>query len=246
MIEENRVRINKYLAMSGLASRRKCEEFIAEGRVTVNNKTVITPVFFILPGKDIVKVDGEKVNFKKKLYFILNKPKGFITSTSDEKHRPIVIDLINTNERIFPVGRLDYNTTGLLILTNDGELADFILHPKNKIIKEYVVTLNKDLDPEDEKKFIKGIKLDRINSKFLSIDYPDKNRNNKVVVTTNEGRNHFVKRMFLSKGYFVDKLHRSKIGNLELFDLAIGKYYKVSLNDILYNLTNKLEKDFEV
>lgn len=133
-----KIRLNKYLSECGIASRRKSEELIKEGRITVNNKT-ITELFYTVDEKDIVAFDGEIIRAEKKIYFLLNKPKGYITTTSDEKGRKKVTDLINCKQKIFPVGRLDYDTTGVLLLTNDGDFSNFLTHPKNKIPRVYHV-----------------------------------------------------------------------------------------------------------
>ena len=140
-----KIRINSFLAECGISSRRKSEELIKEGRVSVND-SIIMDLNFRVDDNDIVAVDGEKIKLQKKLYYILNKPKGVITSVSDDKNRKTVVDLINVNQKIFPVGRLDYDTTGLLFLTNDGEFSQLLSHPKNKALREYEVRLNRDLN----------------------------------------------------------------------------------------------------
>ncbi|KAB2843945.1 MAG: rRNA pseudouridine synthase, partial [Melioribacteraceae bacterium] len=132
--------MNKFLSECGIASRRKSEELILQGRVSVNGNIVLDLATQINIEKDIVQLDGEKIKSAGKVYFLLHKPKGFITSTSDEKDRRTVVELINTKEKIFPVGRLDFNTTGVLLLTNDGEFSNFITHPRNKIPREYIAT----------------------------------------------------------------------------------------------------------
>ena len=160
-----KARLNKFLSESGVASRRKSEEFILEGRVTVNGKTVTELSFIVDEENDIVKVDGERLKPEKKVYFVLNKPKGYVTTTDDDKNRKTVTELVKSNQKIFPVGRLDYDTTGVLILTNDGDFTNFITHPSNRVPREYYVTLNKELREEDRQKLMKGITLDRRKSK---------------------------------------------------------------------------------
>ena len=135
MKKEMLTRLNKYIAESGITSRRKSDELILQGRVTVNNKVIAELGYKIDSEHDNVMVDGEKVNPRRHIYFLLNKPSGVVTTTDDEKKRRTVVDLINVNEKIFPVGRLDYNTTGVLLLTNDGEFSNFLTHPRNKIPK---------------------------------------------------------------------------------------------------------------
>jgi 23S rRNA pseudouridine2605 synthase len=227
-----KIRLNKFLAESGIASRRKSEEFITEGRITVNNKTVKELSFVVDDEKDIVKVDGEKVKPQKKVYFILNKPKGYITTTDDEKGRKKVTDLIKSNQKIFPVGRLDYDTTGVLLLTNDGDFANFITHPTNHVPRQYSVTLNKPIEEEDKLRLLKGIILDRRKSRFQSIVFFQKNYKDKMKVVVVEGRNHFVKRMFGALGYFVDKLDRESFGGITAKGLPSGAYKKMAFSEV--------------
>src|SRR3990172_12028043 len=162
-------RINKFIADSGLTSRRKAEELILQGRVSVNNKVVGTLSYKINPDKDEVFIDGERIRAKKNIYYLLNKPKGVISSTNDEKHRRTVVDLINTKERIYPVGRLDFNTTGVLLLTNDGDFSNLLTHPRNKIPREYEVKLGSPLAEEDRIKLMKGINLDGSKAEFIKV-----------------------------------------------------------------------------
>jgi 23S rRNA pseudouridine2605 synthase len=227
-----KVRLNRYLSECGIASRRKSEEFINEGRVAVNGKIVIDLASFIDSEKDIITLDGEKIRQAKKIYFLLNKPKGFITSTSDDKGRKTVLDLIDTKEKIFPVGRLDYDTTGVLILTNDGDFTNFLTHPGNHVPREYSVKLSKPLEEEDRLKLLKGILLDRRKGKFESIYFASKSSRDKVIVKTVEGRNHFVKNMFSSLGYFVDKLDRTSYGGLTVKGIPVGHYIKLPYQQI--------------
>lgn len=230
------VRLNKFISECGISSRRKAEEFILQGRVTVNNKTITKLAYNIDPEKDIVELDGEKIKPRKKLYFLLNKPSGYISTTSDEKKRKTVLDLLHVREKIYPVGRLDYDTTGVLILTNDGEFANKILHPTNKIIRTYIATLDKVLDEKDAEKLIKGIMLDKRKSKFEKISFPVKNNKTKVKVDCIEGRNHFVKRMFATLGYEVKKLHRESFAGIKA-DIPIGSYRELKISEIK-NLVN--------
>ena len=151
------IRLNKYIAVSGLCSRRNAEKYILEGRVTINNKTVTDLSYKINEENDEVCVDGEKIKPKRHIYILLNKPKGVIKSTKDEKNRKTVIDIVKSKEKIFPVGRLDYNTNGVLLLTNDGDFSNLLTHPKHKIRKTYTSVLNRPLTNEDEIKLLKGI-----------------------------------------------------------------------------------------
>ncbi|MFA7229438.1 MAG: pseudouridine synthase, partial [Melioribacteraceae bacterium] len=187
-----KTRLNRYLSECGLASRRKAEEFIKEARISVNGKIVIDLACTVDPDKDIILFDGERIKPEKKVYFLLNKPKGYITSTDDEKGRKTVMDLIETKQKIFPVGRLDYDTTGVLLLTNDGDFTNYLTHPTKKIPRVYKVTLHKPLTEDDRLKLIKGILLDRKKSRFTEIGFIGKADRDKVLVTAVEGRNHFV------------------------------------------------------
>jgi 23S rRNA pseudouridine2605 synthase len=227
-----KTRLNRFLAECGIASRRKSEDYIKEGRVTINKKIVTELSFAVDPDVDVIALDGEKIKLQKKVYFLLHKPKGFITSTSDEKGRKTVVQLIETKLKIFPVGRLDYNTTGVLLLTNDGDFTNYITHPSHKIQREYKATLNRDLEEEDKLRLLKGIRLDNRKSKFESISFFQKGKRDKVSVSTVEGRNHFVKNMFSALGYFVDELDRTNFGGFDVKGIPAGSYRIVSYQEI--------------
>lgn len=224
-------RLNKFIAESGLTSRRKAEELIQQGRVSVNNKTVTKLAFEVDPEKDTVFVDGEKIKPAEHVYYLLNKPKGVVTTTEDEKKRKTVIDLINTKQKLFPVGRLDYNTTGVLILTNDGDFAQKLLHPKHNIIREYEVTLDKDLSIEDEKTLLKGVFIDGVRGKFSEITYGKKSAKKNITVKCTEGTNHFVKNMFSALNYTVEKLNRKSFAGIYA-DIPIGTFRKLRKDEI--------------
>lgn len=227
-----KVRLNKYIAECGFASRRKAEEFINEGRVLLNGNTVTSLSTKIDPFADDIRIDGERLLQKKKVYFLLNKPKGYITSTKDEKHRRTVVELIKTREKIFPVGRLDYDTTGVLILTNDGDFTNFITHPSNKIPREYLANLNKPLEEQDKIKLLRGIYLDKRKGKFTSIKFVSKTNRHKVLVTAVEGRNRFVKRMFSALGYNVESLDRKYYAGIDVKNMPVGSYRVLSQSEI--------------
>jgi 23S rRNA pseudouridine2605 synthase len=226
------VRLNKYLAECGIASRRGADELISQGRIQVNNKSVRSLGLKINPATDKIQVDGELIKRERKVYLLMNKPAGVITSTKDERSRKTVIDLINTRERVFPIGRLDYNTTGVLLLTNDGEFANKLIHPRNNIERVYTAILDKDLSEKDKGKLLSGIIIAKKKSKFINLRFPVA-RNYKIVrVSTAEGRNHFVKNMFKSLGYHVMKLNRESIGEFTAEDLDPGSYRKLSEKEI--------------
>lgn len=236
-----KVRLNKFLSECGVASRRKSEEYINEGRVAVNGKTVNSLSFFVDDEIDVVTLDGEKIKTQKKVYYLLNKPRSFVTTTDDEKGRRKVTDLIKSQHKIYPVGRLDYDTTGVLILTNDGEFTNFLTHPKNNIPRVYKASLNRKLEEEDRLKLVKGIILDGRKSKFTEITFPKKHVYEKVLVTATEGRNHFVKRMFEILGYKVTSLERITYGPFDVKGIPVGGYRKLSYSEIenVYKIYSK-------
>ncbi len=226
------MRLNKFLAEAGIASRRKADELIEQGRVDVNGKTVIKLGTEIDPEKDEIFVDGERVKPARKVYFMLNKPKGTVATTSDERGRPTVVELIKTNQKIFPVGRLDFNTTGLLLLTNDGEFANKLTHPSNKFERVYYAKINYPLKEKDVNRFLKGIFVDGRKSRFTKVEFLHESNRTKVFVGTVEGRNHFVKKMFETLGYKVLELHRESFGNFTLGGLRVGEYRELSKDEI--------------
>ena len=217
------IRINKFLSESGISSRRKSEELILQGRVSVNGKIITDLAIKVDSEKDKVFLDGEKISPKRHLYFLLNKPKGIVTTTNDEKNRRTVVDLIKTKEKIFPVGRLDYDTTGAIILTNDGDFSNLLTHPKNNVPRIYEVKIDKPLSEEDKEKFVRGVFIKGIKGKFKHVNFPIKNNKKVVNVTAVEGRNHFVKNMFGTLGYTVISLNRKSFAGIDA-DIPIGQY----------------------
>jgi 23S rRNA pseudouridine2605 synthase len=233
------IRLNKYISDSGIASRRKSEEYILQDRVSVNNKIVNSLNIRIDPDNDKVCLDGELIQPKKHIYLLMNKPKGVVTTTSDEKKRKTVLDLIKMNEKIYPVGRLDYNTTGVLLLTNDGNFSNLLTHPKNNIFRLYEVKLDKPLDFDVKEQLLKGIYLSGRKGKFIRINFPHSKNKNIVEVTCAEGRNHFIKNMFNEVGYSVVALNRIQFAGLKA-DIPQGKYRKLSLKEV-----NMIKQNYE-
>ncbi len=234
-------RLQKVIAASGISSRRKAEELIVDGKVKVNGK-VVTELGTKVSGKDIVEVNGKVISKEEKEYYLLNKPRGVITSTSDDKGRTTVVDLIDTTSRIYPVGRLDYDTTGALLLTNDGEFANIITHPKNSIDKVYLAKLNGIIKGEQINKLKDGIVLDNVLVKPTRVKLKKVNKDNNtsmVEITIHEGKNHEVKRLFESVGFLVDKLTRERIGIFNLEGLKSGEYRKLTLKEIQIVYGNK-------
>lgn len=235
------VRLNKFIAECGIVSRRKVEELILQGRVEVNGKIIMDLAYKVDPSEDAVALDGEKLRQKSRLYFLLNKPKGYVTTTDDEKKRRTVIELIRTREKIFPVGRLDYNTTGVLIITNDGDFSNLLMHPSNRVPRVYRATLDRPLEEADQNRLLKGVFADGRQSRFKEMTFPKKNSRTVVNVTTVEGRNHFVKNMFKTLGYTVVELDRASYAGLTASDLPVGSYRELSKSEV-QGLINQYKK----
>ena len=218
-------RLQKVIANSGVTSRRKAEEFIKNGRVSVNGEVIREMGYKVNPGEK-VEVDDILVESSEKVYFLLNKPRGVVATTSDEVGRKTVVDLIPTDKRIYPVGRLDYDTTGLIILTNDGEFANYIMHPKNEIDKVYVAKIKGILSPPAMMALKKGVMIDGVKTSRarVKITKINKSKDESVVeLTIHEGKNHQVKRMFEAVGYEVLKLKRERLAFLDLTGLKSGE-----------------------
>lgn len=235
-------RLQKVIANSGYTSRRKAEELIKDGHVYVNGK-VVTELGTKVSNKDQIVVDGVTLDLHStiKEYYLLNKPRGYICSLDDEKNRHIVTELIDTKARIYPVGRLDYDTTGLLILTNDGELANILMHPSNDIIKTYIAKLAGIMTMDDYFKLKNGLVIEGIKCvpKRVKLKKKDQEKNTQMVeISIVEGRNHIVKKLFKELGYEVIKLKREKYGFLSVKGLNSGDYRYLSKDEVkeLYKL----------
>ena len=227
-------RLQKIIAESGYASRRKAEELIKKGKVIVNGKVVTELGTKASFGDDILG-EGKKIEKEEKEYYIFNKPRGVITSTSDDKGRKVVTDYFNSNKRLFPVGRLDYDTTGLLIVTNDGELSNLITNPKNEIEKVYVAKIEGIIKGTEINKLKSGIVLDEVKCipKRVKLKSFDKKSNSSIVeITITEGKNHEVKRLFESVGFSVSKLKRERVAFLSLGNLQSGEYRKLNPKEV--------------
>ena len=233
-------RLQKIIASSGVTSRRKAEELIKEGKVKVNGK-IVTTLGTKVNNTDEIFVNDKLINIKDKEYYLLNKPRGVVTTTSDDKNRKIVTDLINTSARIYPIGRLDYDTTGALLLTNDGDFANIVMHPKSRVDKVYLAKLEGIIKGEQINTLKNGIKLDNVLVKPSRVKLKKVNpeKNTCIVeITIHEGKNHQVKRMFEAVGYHVEKLHRERVGIFDVKDLKSGDYRKLSPKEvaIIYSL----------
>ena len=233
-------RLQKVIAEAGIASRRKAEELIKQGQVKVNG-TVVTELGTKVSDKDEVMVNNKPIVKETKEYYLLNKPRGVVTTTSDDKNRRTVVDYIKTEARIYPVGRLDYDTTGAILLTNDGEFANIITHPKSEIDKVYVAKLNGIIKGEQINKLKDGVELDGVVVKPSRVKLKKVNQETNtstVEIIIHEGKNHQVKRMFESVGLLVDKLKRERIGIFNLIGLQSGEYRKLTPKEvaIIYSL----------
>lgn len=232
------MRINKFLATSGVASRRASDELIKEGVVKINGK-ICSPGDDVDLSKDTVTVNGKIVNVVKKYeYYIMNKPKGYVCTVKDDKGRKTVMDLLPAKiKRLFPVGRLDYDTEGLLILTNDGDLTFKLTHPKNEVPKTYLVKTEKPVSDEDLSKLRSGVYIDGVKTKKCNVRLVETLKTgSKLHVTITEGRNRQVRKMFEAVNNNVDFLKRIKIGDLTLSGLDRGQVRQLSAREIDYLL----------
>lgn len=234
-------RLQKVIADAGYTSRRKAEVLILQGKVRVNGEVVKTLGTKVGPS-DHVMVDGVSLEKQDKEYYLLYKPRGVVTTTSDDKGRKTVMDFIHSKNRLYPVGRLDYDTTGALIVTNDGDFANQMMHPSNHIEKVYIAKLEGIIKGEGIILLKKGVVLDGelvIPSRVKLRKVDKVHRTSIVEMSIFEGKNHQVKRMFEAVGYHVSKLRRERIAFLDLTGLQSGEYRRIKPHEIkmLYNLT---------
>lgn len=226
------MRINKFIAEAGVCSRRDADLLISQGRVSINGQ-VLTSFGALVQEDDIVSVDDQILKpIQTKVYYLLNKPAGYVTTTDDQFGRPKVTDLVPNTYRVFPVGRLDYNTTGLIILTNDGEFANQITHPSFNLVKTYIARLDRPINTKDLDKLSAGILLSGRRTSPAEFTFIQSQNHSYVRVQIHEGRNRQIRRMFLALGYNVLELERIKIGPLELEDLPRGKFRELSKQEI--------------
>lgn len=236
------MRLQKFIANAGIASRRAAEKLISEGRVSVNDEIIREMGVQIDEDFDTVAVDGEVIkNVEKKYYIMLNKPVGFVTTVSDDLGRETVMDLVtDISARIYPVGRLDYDTEGLLLLTNDGDLTYRITHPKHDISKTYVAEVTGNISMDTILQLRRGVILDGQKTSPAEVEVVGATQfGTKVEITIHEGRNRQVRRMFESLGCIVKKLKRTKEGGLTLGHLPLGKWRKLSESEV--NMLKKIE-----
>ena len=231
------MRLQKYLASGGVASRRKCEELILDGKVEVNGVVVTELGTKVKPNEDAVRYNGTIVKLDdEKIYILLNKPIGYVTTVKEQFGRDMVLDLVKVNKRIVPVGRLDMYTSGALILTNDGEFVNKLTHPSHEIDKTYNVTLKGIVTKEEIENLKNGVEIDDgyvtkpAKVKILKID--EEKRISRVQITIHEGKNRQVRKMCDAIGMKVLALHRCKIGNLDVKDLKLGEWRYLSRREI--------------
>mgnify|MGYP000003670805 CR=1 FL=1 len=231
------MRLQKYLASCGVASRRKCEELILDGKVEVNGVVVTELGTKVKPNEDAVRYNGTIVKLDdEKIYILLNKPIGYVTTVKEQFGRDMVLDLVKVNKRIVPVGRLDMYTSGALILTNDGEFVNKLTHPSHEIDKTYNVTLKGIVTKEEIENLKNGVEIDDgyvtkpAKVKILKID--EEKRISRVQITIHEGKNRQVRKMCDAIGMKVLALHRCKIGNLDVKDLKLGEWRYLSRREI--------------
>lgn len=228
------MRINKFMAECGVASRRACDEMILEGRVKVNGKKIDTPGLEINEFNDAVTLDGRRITLvSKKYYIMLHKPKGYVTTVKDDKGRKTVMGLIKIRSRLYPVGRLDYDTEGLLLLTNDGQLAYALTHPSHEVPKTYIAKIKGKISDTEVRQLRKGVEIDgnmTLPAVVKIIETDDEF--SRVEVTIKEGRNHQIKKMFEVVGKEVVFLKRTAIGPLKLGGLGRGEYKNLTSKEI--------------
>lgn len=230
------MRLNKYISQAGIASRRKADELTVQGKVRINGVVMKEPGYDVAEG-DVVEVNGNLVRHEaKKVYIMLNKPKGFITSASDEQNRPTVMELVaDIEERIFPIGRLDYNTSGMLLMTNDGDLFYKLAHPKHHIFKTYRARVSGQISPERLARLRNGVDIGGyVTSKAIVNVIKQAERSTIVEIKISEGKNRQVRKMFSAVGNKVLDLERIAIGDLYLGHLKQGHYRKLTRQEIDY------------
>lgn len=232
---EDQVRLNKYLSNAGVCSRREADVLIQTGVVSVNGKIITELGYKIAPG-DVVQYDGETINAETKRYVLLNKPKGFITTMDDPRGRKTVMTLVKKacRERIYPVGRLDRETTGLLLFTNDGDMAKKLTHPRYQAKKIYHVELNKSVTKEDMERLLKGVDLEDGKTRVDEVSYIENGNSTEVGVEIHSGKNRIVRRLFEAMGYVVVKLDRVQFAGLTKKDLPRGYYRHLTEQEVSF------------
>ncbi len=243
VVDDNKERLQKVMAACGVASRRKCEELISAKRVKVNG-SIVTELGTKVSKKDIIEVDGKMLSRQELVYYVMNKPTGYLTTVSDDRGRRTVMDLIDPETkktRIFPIGRLDYDTSGVLLLTNDGDLSYRLTRSQKEVAKTYQVRVNGIIDQNAVTKLIKGIMIDGVMTKRAIVDvisFDKKNNSSLISISITEGRNRQVRKMCEAVGFEVKKLKRVSFGGITLEGLGVGEYRELKPHEIkiLYSL----------
>lgn len=232
---EDQVRLNKYLSNAGVCSRREADVLIQTGVVSVNG-TIVTELGYKIAPEDVVQYDGETINAETKRYVLLNKPKGFITTMDDPRGRKTVMSLVKKacRERIYPVGRLDRETTGLLLFTNDGDMAKKLTHPRYQAKKIYHVELNKPVTKEDMERLLRGVDLEDGKTRVDEVSYIENGNSTEVGVEIHSGKNRIVRRLFEAMGYVVVKLDRVQFAGLTKKDLPRGYYRHLTEQEVSF------------
>jgi pseudouridine synthase len=226
-------RLQKVMAAAGVDSRRKCEELIRKGLVQVNQQVVDELPAFVDPEKDTITVDGKKIQPEPKVYYLLNKPKGVVCTNSDPQGRKKAVDIVRSKERLFCVGRLDIDTTGLIILTNDRELTNKLTHPRYAVPKTYVARVKGRIDGRAAEKLKKGIWLGQRKTSRAAVKILKRDRQQSLVeITIRQGLNRQVRRMLARVGLSVKSLARTRIDNLTVRGLGIGKFRKLTRAEV--------------
>lgn len=236
-------RLQKYIASTGYCSRRKAEELISAGKVKINGK-IVSELGSKVSGKEDIEIEGQLLKREDKVYYLLNKPREVVTTCNDDKNRKTVVDLIDTDKRIYPIGRLDYDTTGVLLLTNDGDFANILMHPNNNIEKVYIAKIRGLIKGDSINKMKNGVEIDgkkteKCRVKLRKSDI--KTNTSMVEVVIHEGRNHQVKKMFEAVGFEVIKLKRERVGMFTLQGLTSGDYRMLSPKEV--SIVYSLKKD---
>ena len=233
------MRINKYIALCGVSTRRKAEELILAGRVTVNDEVMTELSYKVDEENDIVKVDDKLIKEENKLvYILLNKPEGYITTVKDQFDRPSVLDLVSDiKERVYPIGRLDYETSGLLLLTNDGDLTYKLTHPKHEVDKTYVARVKGKLTKEEIERFKTGLKIEDYTTapaKLKVIKYDEQRDSSLLEIKIHEGKNRQVRKMCKAINHPVLRLKRTAMGKIRIGECEIGKYRYLTEDEVKY------------
>ncbi|HAT4246279.1 TPA: rRNA pseudouridine synthase [Clostridium perfringens] len=229
-------RLQKYMARCGVASRRKCEEIICSGKVKVNDTVVDSLGTKVDPSVDVVSVNNKVISPEEnKVYIMLNKPEGYVTTNKDEKNRKTILDIVKVNERIYPIGRLDYDSSGLLLLTNDGDVYNKIIHPRVNLNKEYIALVKGIFTEEEMNKFRKGVDIGDYKTAECEIELLEKYTNScKVKIIIHEGKNRQIRRMCAAFNHEVVSLKREAIGSLTLKNLKKGEWRYLSNSEENY------------